>query len=116
VWCEVAQDRTVVPNVKLCGWGEAPSSPSLATMITAWEAIIPVADVYLNTLTDADMGRFVIHRGRQYGENIGTLLLRHIYHYWYHLGEVQAIRQLLGHTVDSYVGRMPPEAHYFTAY
>jgi hypothetical protein len=38
---------------------------------------------------------------------VGTLLLRNIYHYWFHLGEAHAIRQLLGHTdLPEFVGDM----------
>ena len=31
------------------------------------------------------------------GETPGTKLLRTTYHYWFHLGESQAVRQMLGH-------------------
>jgi len=35
----------------------------------------------------------------------GTRLHRTTYHYWFHLGESQAIRQLLGHTkLPTFVG------------
>jgi hypothetical protein len=38
-------------------------------------------------------------------ETAGTKVLRTTYHYWYHLGESQAIRQLLGHTnLPTFVG------------
>lgn len=34
-------------------------------------------------------------------------ILRNIYHYWFHLGEAHAIRQLLGHTdLPQFVGDM----------
>ena len=35
------------------------------------------------------------------------LLLRNIYHYWYHLGEAGAVRQMLGHRdLPQFVGDM----------
>jgi hypothetical protein len=38
-------------------------------------------------------------------ENIGLTLLRNIYHYWFHLGEAHAVRQLLGHSdLPQFVG------------
>ena len=35
--------------------------------------------------------------GKPFWESIGQLLLRNIFHYWYHIGEAGAIRQQLGH-------------------
>jgi hypothetical protein len=35
--------------------------------------------------------------GKPLPANIGTMITRMIYHYWYHNGEIQAIRQLFGH-------------------
>jgi hypothetical protein len=35
------------------------------------------------------------------------------YHYWYHIGEIQAIRQMLGHKdLPEYVGDIESEAPY----
>jgi hypothetical protein len=43
----------------------------------------------------------------------GSLLLRMIYHYWYHTGENAAIRQQLGHTsLPDFVGDIDHEAPY----
>jgi hypothetical protein len=36
------------------------------------------------------------------------MLLRNIYHYWYHTGEAHAIRDMLGHkNLPEFVGEMP---------
>ena len=43
--------------------------------------------------------------GRPHVESIGTMLLRVIDHYWFHIGEATAIRQMLGHTnLPEFVG------------
>jgi hypothetical protein len=43
--------------------------------------------------------------GETVPENIGTMLLRNIYHYWFHTGEAHAVRQMLGHTnLPDFVG------------
>jgi hypothetical protein len=43
----------------------------------------------------------------------GNLLQRVIYHYWCHIGENLAIRQLLGHTdLPEFVGNLDDEAPY----
>ena len=45
--------------------------------------------------------------GKPIEENIGILLLRNIYHYWFHLGKAHAIRQMMGHSdLPVYVGNM----------
>ena len=47
------------------------------------------------------------------GETNGTLILRVTWHYWFHLGEGQAIRQLLGHTgLPDFVGGFSDAARY----
>jgi hypothetical protein len=44
---------------------------------------------------------------------LGSLLLRNIYHYWYHTGENMAIRQMLGHhRLPQFVGNIDDEAPY----
>ena len=44
---------------------------------------------------------------------LGSLLLRLIYHYWYHIGEIMSIRQQLGHgSLPDFVGNIDEEAPY----
>ena len=46
-------------------------------------------------------------KGKTLPENIGTMLLRNIHHYWFHIGEAYAVRQLLGHKdLPDFVGDM----------
>ena len=43
--------------------------------------------------------------GRRRRLTPGAKLLRTTYHYWFHLGESQAVRQMLGHTkLPDFVG------------
>ena len=112
-WVEQTQGKTISEAVKACGFGKAASTPPLAEMQAAWDEITAAADDYLNTLTEADMQTHPTYKGKPASESIGTGIMRYTYHYWYHLGEVQAIRQLLGHQdLPPFVGRMPIEAHY----
>lgn len=39
-------------------------------------------------------------------ENVGTALLRAVLHTWFHAGEINAIRQMLGHPEIFFVGRL----------
>jgi hypothetical protein len=40
------------------------------------------------------------------GESIGTGIMRAALHTWFHTGEINAVRQLLGHAEIPYVGEM----------
>jgi len=107
-WVLMAQGRQLVPDLrKLVGSGQPASTPPLAEMWDAWRTVTAAADAYLDTLTPALMQTHLERLGKPMTENIGTLLLRNIYHYWFHIGEAHAIRQMLGHTdLPQFVGDM----------
>jgi uncharacterized damage-inducible protein DinB len=107
-WVAMAQGKTVVPGLNdLVGFGKPATTPPLAEMWTAWHAITEAADTFLNTLTTARLETFFPEQGGPRRESIGTLLLRNIYHYWYHTGEAHAIRDTLSHAVlPQFVGDM----------
>ncbi len=42
-------------------------------------------------------------------ENVGTQLMRVVLHTWFHTGEINAVRQMLGHAEIGFVGRMADE-------
>jgi uncharacterized damage-inducible protein DinB len=75
--------------------------------LATWRAVTREADAYLDTLTP-ELALTFLRRGGSHGEeNVGTLLLRTIYHYWFHTGEAAAVRQLLGHASrPEFVGPM----------
>jgi hypothetical protein len=51
--------------------------------------------------------------GQPHGETVGTMIQRVTYHYWFHTGESQAIRQLLGHVnLPEFVGSFTDDAVY----
>jgi hypothetical protein len=55
---------------------------------------------------------FVVN-GNPVRESAGSLLRRNTYHYWFHIGEGQAVRQLLGQTdLPIFVGAIHAEAPY----
>lgn len=112
-WLQRAQGKTLVPAVERCGYGQPGITPPLDEMWTAWRTVTAAADAYLDGLTeDALLTRW---EREPTTESIGTKLLRMIYHYWFHLGEAQGIRQALGHTgLPDFVGdisKAPYEAH-----
>ena len=97
-WLQRAQGRTLVREVERFGFGEPGSAAMLDEVWRAWHAITGTADPYLDTLTSERLLTHFEVNGVAHRESVGTTLRRLTYHYWYHLGESQAIRQLLGHT------------------
>jgi uncharacterized damage-inducible protein DinB len=74
-------------------------------MWSAWRKVTAAADEYLDTLTPDLMPVYLLRDGKPVDETVGTLLMRNIYHYWYHTGEAAAVRQMLGHTnLPEFVG------------
>jgi len=107
-WVLQAQGRELYPDLyKLVGWGCPPSTPSLSEMWTVWRTVTEAADEYLETLTPEVLQSHLVWRGEPLQESVGTMLLRNTHHYWFHLGESHAIRQMLGHTdLPQFVGDM----------
>ena len=107
-WVMVAQGQRLVPNLnQLVGYGKPASTPPLEEMWDAWRTITSAADRYLDTLTPELLQTHLEWKGKRLQESIGTMLLRNIYHYWFHIGEACAVRQLLGHSeLPEFVGDM----------
>lgn len=112
-WVRLAQHKDLAPGLNnLVGYGRPASTPSMDQMWAVWRTVTTAADEYLDTLTPEILQT---HLGRARGpadESVGTMLLRNIYHYWYHTGEAAAVRQLLGHTnLPDFVGDMGAAAY-----
>ena len=92
-----------MPEVKRFGFGKPLTVPALDEAWAWWGAVTTAADPYLDTLAGRALTRCWTRETS--GETPGTRLHRTTYHYWFHLGESQAIRQLLGHTrLPTFVG------------
>jgi uncharacterized damage-inducible protein DinB len=97
----------------LVGYGKPATTPPLDDMLRAWNTITKTSDQYLDSLTVPDLQAHFVVDGKEIEESVGTLMLRVIYHYWFHNGEMQAIRQMLGHTnLPEYVGDINSTAAY----
>ncbi len=93
--------------------GAPGSTPELAETLGAWRAITSAADPWLDAVTTATLLEEPVVRGKPLGTTFGNLLQRVIYHYWYHTGENQAIRQELGHArLPQFVGDIDSDAPY----
>ena len=113
-WMIRAQGKDVATQLQpLVGWDMPASTPPLDEMWTAWHTVTQAADSYLDSLTTEMLTTRMIVNGRPHVETVGTMLRRVAYHYWYHLGEAMAIRQMLGHThLPEFVGDIGDEAPY----
>jgi hypothetical protein len=96
-WLQRAKGQLLSEEVVRCASGEPPTSPQLDEMWTLWKTITEASDGYLDTLTSDSLQSQFRVVGPGYPESIGTSLRRLTYHYWFHIGEALAVRQLLGH-------------------
>jgi hypothetical protein len=113
-WLERRGEPLVVPGLNdLVGYGKPASTPLLSEMWEAWRGITATADPYLDALTIADLQEFPLVNGKPIDESVGTMILRVNDHYWFHIGEAQAVRQMLGHTgLPDFVGDIGEKAPY----
>lgn len=113
-WLHRAQGRLLYPELNtLYAYGAPMSTPSFQAMLACWQDVTQAADPYLDGLTTAQLQADLLLDGEPVGQSIGSALRRLTYHYWYHTGEVQAIRQMLGHPdLPEYVGDIEIEAPY----
>ena len=109
------QQEPLLPEVATAyAYGAPASTPKLADTRAAWHAVTQAVDPYLDTLTSDILNAPYLKKNGMPGKrSIGNLVLRMIYHYWYHLGENMAIRQQLGHTeLPEFVGDIDHLAPY----
>ena len=113
-WLQRAQGQTLYPELnQIYAYGAAMSTPSLAESLDLWQHVTAAADPYLDGLSGASLQTELLVDGQALGQTIGSAMLRITYHYWFHTGEIQAIRQMLGHTgLPEYVGDLEEEAPY----
>lgn len=98
---------------ELFAYGAPASTPDLSQMLEVWQKVTKLADPWLDTLTSSKLLETVNSGGKPINRTIGNLLQRTIYHYWYHNGENQAIRQQLGHVnLPVFVGNIDDKAPY----
>ena len=110
-WLTRLAGETPVPVLnELVASGGPPTTPPLRDMLRAWKMITKAADPHLDRLATADLvGRLPGSPARQ----VGNAIRRVTYHYWFHIGEILAIRQLLDHPRrPEFVGNIDDRAPY----
>lgn len=113
-WLYRAQGQNPLPEVlELAAHGKPATTPPLDLVWDTWRRVVELVDPYLDELTNETLESRILIGGRPHDETIGTMVQRVTYHYWFHTGESQAVRQLLGHTdLAEYVGDFPDWAEY----
>jgi len=108
------QDKIIFPELnELFAYGAPMNTPSFKEMMEIWHTITEAADPYLDSLTTETLQTDLLLNGKPVGQSRGSALRRITYHYWYHIGEIQAMRQMIGHTsLPEYVGNIETEAPY----
>ncbi|HYV23056.1 MAG TPA: DinB family protein [Candidatus Bathyarchaeia archaeon] len=89
------------------------STPPLSEMLGAWRTITNATNPFLNQLTTTKLLADVPLNGKRSGQTQGSAIRRLTYHYWFHIGEILAIRQQLGEQgLPEYVGSIEAKAPY----
>jgi hypothetical protein len=93
--------------------GAAMSTPSFKEMLETWHTVIQAAEPYLDSLTTEILLTDLLLNGNAVGQTRGSALRRITYHYWFHIGEILAIRQMIGGKgLPEYVGDIDGKAPY----
>jgi hypothetical protein len=113
-WLTRSQGLTPLPILnELVASHKPASTPSLKEMLEHWKFITDQADEFINKLDENSIRKVLVVSGDPQIYVVGNMIQRMIYHYWFHLGESQAVRQLLGHqNLPSYVGDLEKIAPY----
>ena len=113
-WLTRPQNKILFPKLnELFAYGAAMNTPSFKEMIGTWHTVTQAADPFLDSLSTETLQNELLFNGKPVGQTLGSALRRVTYHYWYHIGEIQAIRQMLGHKdLPEYVGGIETEAPY----
>ncbi len=99
----VPELNDIAPN------GGPMTTPSLRAMLADWKQVTSAVDRVLEPLAEADMTEPLGDAPRL----IGNAIQRVTYHYWFHSGEILAIRQLLDHPRrPEFVGNIDDQAPY----
>jgi hypothetical protein len=109
-----AQGKVLYPKLnEMYAFGAPMSTPSFKEMLEIWQATTKAVDPFLDSLTTEGLLADLLREGKSIGQSVGSAMRRTTYHYWYHIGEIQSVRQMLGHTdLPQYVGEIEEQAPY----
>jgi len=108
------QNIILFPSLnEVFAFGAPMSTPSLKEMLETWHTVTQASEPYLDSLTTETLLTNLLLNGEPTRQTRGSALRRITYHYWFHLGEILAIRQMIGgKDLPEYVGDIEGEAPY----
>lgn len=74
------------------------------TLFAQWQKVTESSNDWLESLNTEDLRGHLKGENRSESENIGSKLMRVIGHYYLHIGQITAIRKILGYNVPPFVG------------
>ena len=100
-----AKQRQIAGSLQQFGRGPSvdPTLPPLTDVLQLLQDVEASID-WIASAGDALLS--TIREDPAPGDNIGTRLMRACLHTWFHIGEINAIRQMLGHPEIAFVGPM----------
>jgi DinB family protein len=106
--------RVLFPAINDEFFSGAPmTTPSLKAMRAAWNKITKETESFLDSLETKDLMADLPRDGKPTGQTLGDAIRRMTFHYWFHIGEILAIRQMLGgKRLPEYVGNLETMAPY----
>lgn len=108
------EGRTPFPEANEHGVnGQPASTPPLADALRVWHAVTTATDPVLDRLDTRALEAWQPNTQQPNTRLVGSIVRRVTYHYWVHIGEITAIRQVLGHAgVPEFVGDLDGLAPY----
>lgn len=108
------QNTILFPKLnEIFAYGAPMATPSFTEIMEIWHAVVKATEPYLDTLTTELLLTDLPVNGESVGQIRGTVLRRITYHYWFHLGEILSIRQMIGGKgLPDFVGDIDGEAPY----
>ena len=95
-WLRRAQGRIPFAELlEIAPNGGPPTTPDLGRMLQLWRQVTGSVDPWLDDLTTATLAADLAGPGGK--RTVADSIQRVTYHYWFHAGEILAVRQQLGH-------------------
>ena len=115
-WLTRLQGQTLFPHLnEQYGYGKPASTPPYSEVMDIWQSVTKTSDPFLNQLATQYLQEPMFDDGELPGFNIGTFILRVTYHYWFHIGEILSIRQMLEHEgLPDFVGDIYHQAPFLS--
>ncbi len=110
-WRHLTQGLPINERLAEARTGAPPSIPDFQQALADWQEVTRATEPYLRNLSADALATHgeasEPHSEKPLAEeNLGTMVVRCLMHYWSHIGEISAIRSLLGIAGPEFVGNL----------